>query len=597
MDTSKTTTSPNEVNNKSQKGKIKAWFQQLARGLMLPIAILPIAGLLLGIGGAIGANVHTALGTTIANIFKGISVVVFGNLPILFCIAIAITFSKDKGGAGFAAVIAYLVFTSSQMAFIQKPEKDFAGSILWFHKYLPGIVDKNLGMNSLNTSIFGGLVVGIATSYTFNYFSKLQLPTALSFFSGIRLVPIVLVPISFGISLVFLLFWPWVGLAIFKIGALIQKAPLGLDGFVYGVLGRALMPFGLHHIPIVLAFQTEFGGVLSIQMIEQAVTKNIIDQNTANILIKELKSFTDNKETIIGDQNIWNFINGLKFNTINGVRLYPWFYSNLGINAGRFTQDYPTYLGTCMGIGLAMILLAEKENRRNVAITIGSAMAVAFLTGITEPLEFTFLFVAPQLYYAIYVPLSGLAYALMEWSGAHVGVGFARGFIDLIIYGAIPVAKGTAFYWALLWSIVLGSISFVTFYFWIKYGKIATPGRLGNNIGLINKKKYQELKENEADKKLIEKASNQENKKTFDDENIEGIVNKLGGLANLNNVSACATRLRVELKENLDIKAEDFVPYGSFGLVHDNLSVQVILGGKATVIADKINEKINDEVK
>ncbi|ADV34537.1 EIICBA-Glc (plasmid) [Mesomycoplasma conjunctivae] len=581
-----------EIKSNPKKGKIKDWFQQLARGLMLPIAILPIAGLLLGIGGAIGANTTNSAGQTTANIFKGVSEVIFGNLPILFCIAIAITFSKDKGGAGFSAAIAYLVFTSSQLAFIQFDGVDIVKSIFWFHKPVAGLVGSNLGMKSLNTSIFGGMVIGIVTAYTFNYFSKIELPPALSFFSGIRLVPIILVPISFGVSIVFLLLWPWIGLAIYELGKLMQRSPIGLDGFIYGILGRALMPFGLHHIPIVLAYQTEFGGVLSKEMIDAAVTAGKISSKVATDLKNSLESFSKGKDVITGDQNIWNYINQLNYNSIDNIKLFPWFQKTLGVNAGRFTQDYPTYIGTCMGIGLAMILLAEKENRKNVAITIGSAMGVAFLTGITEPLEFTFLFIAPQLYYAIYVPLSGLAYALMEWTGAHVGVGFARGFIDLIIYGVIPVAKGTAFYFAFLWALVLGGVAFVTFFFWIKYGKIATPGRLGNNIGLINKKQYQELKQQEADRKLIEQAGGE---KVFDDANIEGIVNKLGGLKNLNNVSACATRLRIELKENVDIKAEDFVPYGSFGLVHDNLSVQVILGGKATVVASKINEKLSDE--
>ncbi|UUD36827.1 EIICBA-Glc [Mycoplasmopsis californica] len=564
-----------EQKSNSKKGIVKGWFQKLSRGLMLPIAILPIAGLLLGIGGAIGANVHTETGTIFANIFKGMSEVVFANLPILFAIAVAITFSNDRGGAGFAAVIAYLVFNASQFAFIQfDAVSGNATSVLWFQKVVGGVVVKNLGITSLNTSIFGGLVIGIVTAYTFNYFSKLQLPQSISFFSGIRLVPIVLVPIAFAVALVFLLVWPLVGRGIYEVGTLLQKSPRGLDGLIYGTFGRALMPFGLHHIPIIMAFQTEFGGVISYDQVDAALAAGKITAQSAADIKLAISNFTNGNTQVVGDQNIWNMINGMATNTMEGMKLFQFFDHKLGINAGRFTQDYPTYLGACMGIGLAIILAAEKQNRKTVAYTVGSAMLVAFLTGITEPLEFTFLFVSPALYYVVYVPFSGLAYALMSWSQAHVGVGFARGFIDLIIYGAIPVAKGTAFYWAFVWAILLGVLSFVIFYFWIVKGKIATPGRLGNNLGLLTKTQFNELKQGKN------KAS---------DKDILGIIEKLGGINNLKSVSACATRLRLELVDNIELKPEDFVEFGSFGLIQKGLSVQIIFGGKATIIADEIN--------
>ncbi|WP_027334475.1 PTS transporter subunit EIIC [Mycoplasma elephantis] len=564
-----------------QKGIIKSWFQKLARGLMLPIAILPIAGLLLGIGGAIGANTSSEIGKVFANIFKGMSEIVFGNLPVLFCIAVAITFSNDRGGAGFAALIAYLVFNASQYAFIQFDENKTAISVLWFQKIVGGVIVQNLGITSLNTSIFGGLVIGLITSYTFNYFSMVKLPQSISFFSGIRLVPIILVPISFMVALVFLLIWPLIGQGIYYIGTLLQKSPRGLDGMIYGVLGRALMPFGLHHIPIVMAFQTEFGGVISIKQIDTALANGQITLESADIIKKAICYFSKNNSQIVGDQNIWNMINGMSTNTLEGMQLFKFFDHKLNINAGRFTQDYPTYLGTCMGIGVAMILASEKQNRKTVSYTVGSAMLVAFLTGITEPLEFTFLFVAPALYYAVYVPFSGLAYSLMSWSQAHIGVGFARGFIDLIIYGALPVAKGTAFYWAFVWSLLLAVITFVIFYFWIVKGKIATPGRLGSNIGLVTKNQFNELKNS---------------KKITNDNEVLGIIEKLGGIDNLKSVSACATRLRVELKNDTNLKDEDFVEFGSFGVIHKGLSVQVILGGKATIIADKINQIKTNEI-
>lgn len=567
---------------KEQKnnGTLKAFFAQLSRGLMLPIAILPIAGLLLGIGGAIGANVHTNIGVVFANIFKGLSDVVFANLPILFCIAITITFSKDKGTAGFASALAFLVFTSSQLAFLQFNDKKEVVSILWFHKEIKGIITTNLGMPSIQTSIFGGIIVGGLTSLIYNKFSQIKLPVGLEFFSGFRLVPFILIPTMFFLSLLFLIFWPWIGQLIFTIGKGIQKAPYGTGGLLYGILGRSLMPFGLHHIPIVMAFQTEFGGVLEGSTIEKALINAQISQNSNDWqqVLKSWKSFTNNgsfEDKIIGDQNIWNFINSISLNKINNKPLFEWFNTNTGVYAGRFTQDYPTYLGACMGIGAAILFTSEKQNRKKVLPIILSAMIVAFLTGITEPLEFSFLFAAPLLYYVLYVPMSGLSYMFMEILNAHIGVGFARGFIDLIIYGVIPVAKGTNFYWAFVLSIIEGLLMFSGFYFFIKKFDLSTPGRKDNPMNLITKKEFNKIKKN---------------KNILYDEKINKIVHSLGGKENILNVTACATRLRVSLKNSNVIDQNGFIETGSKGIIIKEKGIQIIYGGEASIIADKINE-------
>ncbi|MGL4183961.1 MAG: glucose PTS transporter subunit IIA [Metamycoplasmataceae bacterium] len=560
----------NKLSNGKHKGKVKSFLSQLSRGLMLPIAILPIAGLLLGIGGAIGANVHNEIGQVFADIFKGMSEVVFVNLPLLFCIAITITFSKDKGASGFCAALAYLVFSSTQLAFIQFQGGEVV-SILWFHKEVIGITTKTLGMTTLNTSIFGGIIVGGLTSYIYNKISVVKLPTGLDFFSGIRLVPIVLIPLMFVLSLIFLVFWPWVGLGITKMGEGIQFAPYGTGGLLYGILGRALMPFGLHHIPIVLAFQTPFGGVLTLETLTNGLQAANLDPTIQAKILEAFNSFSGGA-SIDGDQNIWNFINSLPYNTLGDIQIFEWFYKYTGVYAGRFTQDYPTYLGVCMGIGGAMILAAEIKNRRNVSLVIGSAMLVAFLTGITEPLEFTFLFCAPWLYFLIYVPLSGFSYMFMELMNAHVGVGFARGFIDLIIYGAIPVAKGTNFYWAFVLALAEGLFAFFTFWILIKKFDLATPGRKDNPMTLINKKNYQEAKTKNKD------------------ERINAIVKSLGGFHNLVDVSACATRLRVTVDDSSKIDGNDFVPLGSKGFIKKDNSLQIIFGGEASIISDKIND-------
>lgn len=583
--------------NNPNKGKVKEFFTQFSRGLMLPIAILPIAGLIIGIAGAVGSNVHNEAGTLVSNILNGMGNVVYTILPLLFCVALTITFSKDRGSSAFCSVLAYLVFCSFQVPFFQYNDPNdptHITSIMWFHtdpNLITAIATQSLGYATLQTSIFGGIVVGLLTSVIYNKVSKIKLPTALDFFSGVRLVPIVLIPIISLLTLIFLIFWPWIGQVINIIGSAIQKAPDGTGGLLYGILGRALMPFGLHHIPIILAYQTPFGGQLDLDSLQQALKNNGIAPNsdTFNNITDSFYKFSGSGSSITGDQNIWNFINSLPYNSlpVNGsssLPIFDWFDKELGIYAGRYTQDYPTYLGSCMGIGAAIIVTSEKQNRKRVASVLGSAMVVAFLTGITEPLEYTFLFCAPLLYYLIYVPMSGFSYMFMELCGAHVGVGFARGFIDLMVYGAIPVMKGTSFYFAFPLAIVEGGAMFLSFWILIKKLDIKTPGRGENNFQLINKKTYQELK-----------GKNKNQSGGYDQRTID-VIKCLGGLDNIENVSACATRLRVSLKSADKLNIQKAKELGSMGEVVNNRSVQLIFGGEATILSEKINDIIDDGI-
>jgi PTS system glucose-specific IIC component len=571
-------------NHKSKAmSKVMAVLQKFGRGLMLPISILPFAGILLGIGGAISTNVTTEVGQTVGGIFQGMSNVIFANLPILFCIAIVITFTGESGGGAFMAVISYLVFTASQTIFIHQPDGEFH-DVMWFYNQagVKNLVSQNLGITSLSTGLFGAIIVAVIVVVVYNKFKYIQLPQAISFFSGIRFLPFILIPASFGLAVVFTVFWPWIGLGISWFGEKISQAPTGVDGLVYGIAGRALMPFGLHTILITIAYQSEFGGSLNLNTLENLQ----LDPTTKQTLIDAFNNFTNGSSSITGDQNIWNYINSIPLNTIEGEPIFAWFKSTLGINAGRFMQDYPIYQGACVGIGLALILTASKENRKAAISVIGSAIIVAFLTGITEPLEYTFLFVAPLLYYVIYVPLSGIAYLLMELVNAHVGVGFARGFIDLMVYGALPVKKGTNFYWSFLFDIILGSITFVTFYFWIKGRNLATPGRNGNDIVLVTKKAYQNKNKTSDDTTKPQKA----------DERMMAVADNIGGFSNVVSVTACATRLRLVVKDPTVVDKEALKQLGAAGTVIKGDNVQVIFGGEAVVLAEKMNDYIKLQV-
>jgi PTS system glucose-specific IIC component len=224
-------------NHKSKAmSKVMAVLQKFGRGLMLPISILPFAGILLGIGGAISTNVTTEVGQTVGGIFQGMSNVIFANLPILFCIAIVITFTGESGGGAFMAVISYLVFTASQTIFIHQPDGEFH-DVMWFYNQagVKNLVSQNLGITSLSTGLFGAIIVAVIVVVVYNKFKYIQLPQAISFFSGIRFLPFILIPASFGLAVVFTVFWPWIGLGISWFGEKISQAPTGVDGLVYGL--------------------------------------------------------------------------------------------------------------------------------------------------------------------------------------------------------------------------------------------------------------------------------------------------------------------------------------------------------------------------
>ncbi|NQZ29238.1 MAG: PTS transporter subunit EIIC [Mycoplasmatales bacterium] len=584
-------TNSGETGFKRFKTSTRELLTKLSRAFMLPIAILPAAGLLLGIGGAIGANVHTDAAKQTADFFKAMSGVIFGNLPILFGGAVAMTFTeKNKVSAVFMLIIGFLVFNSVQSAFIHygdngKVFKD----IFFFHKNdsLKNMVVSNLGIKSLSTSIFGGVIVGAVVAFIMNRWSEVELPTALSFFSGIRLVPMIVIPAATVMALGFLIFWPWVGVAIGAIGHATAKTPAGIDGLMFGMLGRALMPFGLHHIVIVMAWQTELGGTISHADVLDAATKLGVE-NTDGVKTV-LAAMTKDNAVINGDQNIWNFINGLPVNRLatnthgGSMPIFEWFTKNVGVHAGRFMQDYPIYLGACMGIGAAIICAADKDKRKKTAAITGSAMIVAFLTGITEPLEFSFLFAAPLFYYAIYVPLSGLAYMLMKVSGAHVGVGFARGFLDYIIYGAVPIAKGTRFYWAIPIAAGFGIFSFLSFYFMIKKFNWSTPGRNDNDVKLMTKKDFKKAKSGE--------------KGNADEAEINAIVEAYGTIKNIEHVTACATRLRITVVDEGVVDEAKLKSLGAMGVIKKGKSTQSIFGGRASILAERISRKYGSEIK
>ncbi|MGY6172173.1 PTS transporter subunit EIIC [Candidatus Mycoplasma pogonae] len=583
------------------KNKSRSFLTKLSQAFMLPIAILPFAGLLLGIGGAIGSNTSAdnLVAQKVADFFK-LSGIIFDNLPLLFGASIAISFTnKNHIHAVFIFLITFLIFLATQAIFINYQDGKFE-NILYFHtnKNNKYIIGKYLGITVLQTSIFGGILSGGLTSFIMNRWSEVELPEYLGFFSGIRLVPIIAIPFGIILGLLFLIFWPWVGLGIAYLGKAASNVPYGFDGLAYGTIARAMMPLGLHHIVIAIAFQTNLGGTLSVEkVVASAKELGVLDTPEMQIFINSFVDSAKSPITIIdGDQNIWKFINAINLNKLPinktgaSLPIFEWITQYGGAYAGKYTQDYPIYLGAVQVLGLAMILAAKKPQRKKAAAIISSSMVVAFLTGITEPLEFSFLFIAPLFYYLFYVPLSGFAYMFMKLSGTHVGVGFARGFIDYIIYGAIPIQKGTKFWVALPLSAGFGIISFLAFYFSIKKFNWETPGRGDNEIKLINKKIYQ--KKIQTQNSIV----NNENPKNEDDD-IAKLIAAYGGPENITSVTACATRLRIEVKDAEKVNSENLVELGSKGFIKKGQSTQAIFGAKAQILSGKILERYGKDIK
>jgi len=465
-----------------------------------------------------------------------------------------------------------------QSPFIHFAKDGTFQDILWFHTdaNLQHIIGTTLGFKVVRTSIFGGIIVGSLTAFVMNRWSDIELPPALSFFSGIRFMPLIAIPAGVLLGLFFLIFWPFVGQLIAFLGTKAALMPWGTDGLFYGMLGRALMPFGLHHIVIALAWHSPLGGELSLPMIIQAAT-NLGVEGSAEIMTLTAAFDKSGATSIMGDHKIWNFINSLPLNTLpisntESIPVFQWIREYTGVHAGRFIQDYPVYLGAIQGIGLAIIFTSFKAKRKKTIAIIGSSMLVAFLTGITEPLEFSFLFVAPLFYFLFYVPISGLAYMVMKLLGGHLGVGFARGFIDYIIFGVLPGLKGTNFLYVIPVSLVFGIISFITFYYLIKRFDYKTPGR-DETVEVANSKSYQ-----------IKTTSKKETE-------IDQIVIALGGVKNLIQVFACASRLRISLKDASLVNETALKALNHHGLIKKDNLLQIIFGGRSTILASKINQK------
>ena len=531
------------------KDKIFGVLQRVGRSFMLPIALLPVAGLLLGIGSsftnetmlaAYGLNSVIHPGTliyTILDVMSQTGNAVFSNLALLFAMGVAIGMArKEKEVAALSGAVAYIIMNTAIQAMINA-----AGGV----EAMPAnSTTTMLGITTLQMGVFGGIVVGLGVAALHNKFYKIELPQVLAFFGGTRFVPIVssIVYLVVGIAMFYI--WPVVQSGIAALGALVLAS--GYAGtFIYGLLERALIPFGLHHVFYMPFWQTAVGGT--------AIIDGVTVTGAQNIFFAELAS----KATTVFSVSATRFM------------------------AGKF----PFMMFGLPGAALAMYQCAKPEKKKAAGGLLLSAALTAFLTGITEPLEFTFIFVALPMY-AVHCVLAGLSFMLMHILNVGVGMTFSGGLIDLVLFGVMQGNAKT--HW--VWVVVVGAVYFVLYYiifrFMISKFDYKTPGRDdAEEVKLYTR----------ADVNARSAASG--SVPAGNDPVSALIVEGLGGAANLSDVDCCATRLRCTVKDAALVKQDVLKASGASGVICKGNGVQVVYGPKVAVIKAKLEDYLENAPK
>ncbi|ADI00072.1 PTS transporter subunit EIIC [Salisediminibacterium selenitireducens] len=513
-----------------------ASLQKFGKSLMVPVALLPAAGILLGIGAALTgplADFVTILQNdtveAISDAMLQLGLTIFENLPIIFAIGVAIGLSGGSGIAGLAALLGYIMMnTTISIAMGITPEMAAEG----------GEYALALGIPTLETGVLGGIIVGLVAVWVHNRFKRFQPPEVLGFFAGDRSVGIVMVFVSIALAFGVMIIWPPIQTGIDAVANVIASDttnPLYIG--LYGFLERLLIPTGLHHIWYAPFLWTGLGGTVQV-----------------------------GGSMVSGDQFIF------LAQVAEGV----------DVTAGRFMAGkFPVIMFGLLGAALAMYKAADKENRPVVKGLLIAAAGTAFLTGITEPIEFTFLFVAPLLF-VVHALLAGVSFAVAFMLNVNLGWAGGSGFIDFILVNAIP---GTNNWWM---NLVMGAVFFVIYYylfsFAIKKWNLATPGRAGQENKLYTRKDFNEKKEKgeggnddgNSDKKEYQLVAAR-------------ILDALGGEENIDHVDACFTRLRVTVKDVEGIDEPELKALGAAGVMKYQNNIQAIFGGKSDLYKMKFS--------
>ena len=536
------------------KDKIFGVLQRVGRSFMLPIAVLPVAGLFLGIGSSFTNttmletyNLMGVLGPgTIAydilSVLSEAGNIIFGNLPIIFAMSVAIGMAKkEKEVAALSGAIAFFVMHAS----IGKMITVMGGA----DKLLAGSTANVVGILSLQMGVFGGIIVGLGVAALHNRYYTIELPQVLSFFGGTRFIPIISSIVFLIVGILMYYVWPPIQLLMNKLGDLIAGS--GYVGTLfYGIIERALIPFGLHHVFYTPLWQTSLGGTMMID--------GTLVEGAQNIFFAQL-----------GSPNTTSF----------------------SVEATRFmTGKFPFMIFGLPGAALAMYKTSRKEKKQVVGALLFSAALTAMITGITEPIEFTFIFVAP-IFYAIHCVLAGISFMLMHIFHVTVGMTFSGGLIDLLLFGVLQGNAKTNW----IWIVIVGVPYFFIYYFLlstlIQKFDWKTPGREPDSE---EPKLYRR-----ADVVAAKAAASGENvdaNPLFKYEEAPLITSGLGGKKNISDVDCCATRLRVTVFDPSKVVDAALKASGAAGIIKKGNGIQVIYGPKVTVIKSRLEDYLHDPI-
>lgn len=533
------------------KDKIFSVLQRVGRSFMLPIAILPVAGLLLGIGSSFtnATTIETyGLTSLLGNgtilhallvIMNKVGSAVFDNLPLIFAVGVAIGMAKkEKEVSALSAVIAYFVMNTAINAMLT-----ITGQILEngeiAESVLEGTITSVCGIQSLQMGVFGGIIVGLGVAALHNRFYRIQLPNALSFFGGTRFVPIISTIVYMFVGILMYFVWPVVQNGIYALGGLVTGS--GYVGtLIFGLIKRALIPFGLHHVFYMPFWQTAVGGTMEVagQMV----------QGGQNIFFAQLADFA----------NIAHF-------SADATRY--------------FSGEFIFMIFGLPGAALAMYHCAKPEKKKAAGGLLLSAALACMATGITEPLEFSFLFVAPALF-VVQVILAGTAYMIAHILNIAVGLTFSGGLLDFFLFGILQGNEKTSWMRVIPVGILYFFLYYFIFKFMIKKFDFKTPGREDDDVEtkLYTKADVNARKEAQNDGVASEDAMS------------EAITKGLGGKKNISDVDCCATRLRCTVHDAARVSDDILKATGASGVVHKGNGVQVIYGPNVTVIKSNLED-------
>ena len=540
------------------KDKIFGVLQRIGRSFMLPIAVLPVAGLLLGIGSSftnetmiVSYGLQGVLGN--GTVLHGLLTVmskagsaIFDNLPLIFAAGVAIGMAKkEKEVAALSAVIAFFVMHVSINAMLTIDGQILADGTI-SPDVLGGTIASMCGIQTLQMGVFGGIIVGLGVAALHNKFYKIELPNALSFFGGSRFVPIISTITFVFVGILMFFIWPVVQNGIYALGSLVTGTGY-IGTLIFGIIKRALIPFGLHHVFYLPFWQTAVGGTMEVA--------GQLVQGGQNIFFAQL-----------ADPSVVHF-------SADATRY--------------FSGEFIFMIFGLPGAALAMYQCAKPEKKKVAGGLLLSAALTSMFTGITEPIEFSFLFVAPMLF-GVQVVLAGAAYMIAHMLNIAVGLTFSGGFLDLFLFGILQGNDKTSWMLIIPVGIVYFFLYFFIFKFLIKKFNLKTPGREDDDEETKLYTKADVNARKEAEKGAVSAQPNA----------LSAMITKgLGGAANISDVDCCATRLRVTVKDSAQVDEAVLKQSGAAGVIKKGKGVQVIYGPRVSVIKSDLEEYLLNPVE